>query len=89
MIQVFQNHILLHAYIGDLIAKILFVREQLADLETNLRVFIRIEGRDTGLGGTEGLASQTFLLALDVYKRQPVPWPPSRSFCFWTNRRLV
>ena len=64
MIQILQNHIFLYAYIGDLIAKILFVCEQLADLETDLCVFIRIEGRDTGLGGTEGFSSQTFLLAL-------------------------
>ena len=32
------------------------VLEQFADLETDLRVFVRIERRDTGLGGTEGLA---------------------------------
>ena len=39
-------------------------KEQFVYLETDLGIFIRIEGSDAGLGGSEGFAAQTLFLIL-------------------------
>ena len=63
MIQMLQQHILGGAYALQLIPEP-FLIEQLADLEADLRVFIRIKRRDAGFGGAEGLSAQSLLLIL-------------------------
>ena len=63
MIQMLQKHILhLTDALYLLLQKLLV--EKLTYLEADLRIFIGIEGSDTGLGRSEGFSSQSLLLVL-------------------------
>ena len=63
MVEVNKKRILDLEDSADLLAQCLFV-EQLAYLETDLRILIGEERSDTGLGGTECLAAQSLLFIL-------------------------
>ena len=52
MIEVLQQDIFLRTDTLCLFADHIIIKD-LADLETNLRVFVRIKRRDTGFGGTK------------------------------------
>ena len=63
MIQVLQQHILLHQRDFQPLAQQLLV-VQLADLNAHLRVFIRIERRNAAFGGAERTLAQALFLQL-------------------------
>ena len=63
VIQMLKNDILLLQNPGNLVFQELLI-EELADLEADLCIFIRIEGSDSGLCRTEGFLTKTLLLAL-------------------------
>ena len=61
MIEMHKEGILNGADVLDLLAQRLFV-EELSRLNADFRVLVRVERRDTGLRGAEGLAREARLL---------------------------